>query len=201
MMNTVASVAVACPHCGAQDASGGQSQFCASCGKALPSALPTGPRVVSGSAFASTSAGQKLQADELNKTARKAHGALLAVAIIQTIVTGVLVMVANSFHNLDRFIRTPAFIALAVIAALFWGLWVWALRQPLPAAIAGLVVYGTLKVIDVIAALSSLSAGKAGRGGFGGIGIGWLDIIIIAVLCKAIGAGLQYRKMLQQGMA
>ena len=69
-----------CPHCGALNPGG--AAFCESCGKALPNLTPTGPRIVSGNQFATSTVGRELQADELHKTAKKASGALLAVAII-----------------------------------------------------------------------------------------------------------------------
>ena len=73
---------ITCPHCGAPNPSTGT--FCESCGKALPSSVASSPRVTSSAAgFAGTDAGRSLQAAELHKQAKKAAGALLAVAIIQ----------------------------------------------------------------------------------------------------------------------
>jgi hypothetical protein len=80
----------------------------------------------------------------------------------------------------------------------FWGLWAWSLKQPLPAAIVGLILYGTLVAINVVGAISSMNEGGPGHGGFGGIGIGWLDIVIMAMLGQAIAAGSRYRKLLAQ---
>jgi len=187
----------ACPHCGDENSAG--AQFCGSCGKAMPIQSSGGPRVVKGAAFATTTAGQKLQSDELAKTAKKASGALLAVAIIQTVIVAALLGLANVNHRLDVMLRNPAVLGLGGCAFVFWVLFFWARKQPLPAAIVGLVLYLTLVAINVVTSVSQMSAdgGRGTRGGFGGIGIGWLDIVIIAVLAKAITAGSQYRKLMQ----
>jgi hypothetical protein len=185
-----------CPHCGAANPVG--SQFCQSCGKALPSMAQGGPRIVGSAGFATTSAGQKLQADELHKTAKKASGALLAVAIIQTIVCGVLLAIAGANGRIDVMFANAIFIGMGAIAVIFWGLWGWSRRQPLPAAIVGLVLYATLIAINVVFATRNLGAGGSGSGGFGGIGIGWLDIVIMAVLAQAITAGVKHRQLLRQ---
>jgi predicted amidophosphoribosyltransferase len=60
---------ITCPHCGAANPSTGT--FCESCGKALPSAVASSPRVTSSVAgFAGTDAGRSLQAGELQKQAK-----------------------------------------------------------------------------------------------------------------------------------
>jgi hypothetical protein len=187
---------IICPHCSASNPS--NAQFCESCGKALPNLSATGPRIVDGTAFATTTAGQKLQADELNKQAKKAAGALLAVAIIQTIVCGALILIASSNKRMNVMFQNNAFLGIIGSALIFWLLYCWARVQPLPAAIVGLVLYATLVTINVIVSVSRLSTpGATGGTGFGGIGIGWLDIVILIVLAKAISAGSKYRKMTQ----
>jgi hypothetical protein len=183
---------VTCPHCGALSAAGA---YCQSCGKALPSAMPGGPRIVSGADLASTPAGQKLQADELHKQAKKARGALLAVAIIRTVVIGILYAMANNAGaGLNEILAILA--THIIIAVIFWGLYVWSRYQPLPAAIIGLIAYSTLVVINVVTTIG-LPA-EARREGFGGIGIGWLDIVIIVILANAITAGTKHRKLVAQ---
>jgi hypothetical protein len=165
--------------------------------------MPSTPRVLGDKDVATTAAGQKLQGDELQKTAKKAAGALLAVAIIMTVMGGVFFMI---FQNVPAAARAAGNANLVIgiqfaLAAIFWGLWVWARSSPLPAAIVGLVLYLTLVVINVISSVSQMSQaepGTQGGRGFGGIGIGWLDIVIIAVLVKAIQAGAKYRKMLAE---
>ncbi len=183
---------VTCPHCGAISAAGA---FCQSCGKALPAAMPTGPRVVSGADMASTPAGQKLQADELHKTAKKARGALLAVAILSTVflVIGYFLLSRTPGVSPDQV--TEALIRQGIVVALFWGLYIWSRSQPLPAAIIGLIAYCTLLIINVV---QTLQLAAEQRSGFGGIGIGIVDIIIIVVLSQAISAGTKHRKLQAQ---
>jgi hypothetical protein len=157
--------------------------------------MPGGPRIVSGADLASTPAGQKLQADELHKQAKKARGALLAVAIIRTVVIGILYAMANNAGaGLNEILAILA--THIIIAVIFWGLYVWSRYQPLPAAIIGLIAYSTLVVINVVTTIG-LPA-EARREGFGGIGIGWLDIVIIVILANAITAGTKHRKLVAQ---
>lgn len=191
-----------CPHCGALNPAG--SAFCESCGKALPAGAVGGgggPRLVTGDALAATSAGAKLQSDDLQRQAKKASGALLAVAIIQTIATIILGFVLNRIRSGQgpMVLNTGAVVGLAVIAVLFWGLYFWSRRQPLPAAIVGLVVYLTLVAINVVTTIAAQANAPSGSVRPGGIGIGCIDIIIIAVLAQAITAGLKYRRLQQQG--
>ena len=184
------SAQATCPHCSAVNP--GDAQYCETCGMAMP--IPNyGPRIVDNASFAATSAGRQLQSEELHKQARRAAGALMAVAIIQTIFTVILVgTAANSRGGAQSFVV----IVLTVIAAIFWGLYFWARSQPLPAAIVGLVLYVTLKVLDVVAAISQGTIGHtSSTNGIGGLGIGWPTIVIIVVLARAISAGLKYRKM------
>ncbi len=195
------STMITCPHCQATTTSG--AAFCESCGKAIPQATATSPRIVDTTGgYAQTSAGLNLQGDELRRQARKASGALLAVAIIYTLVTVALVIIP--LMQISGKVQS-AVMALAVIegivCVLFWGLYFWCRVQPLPAAIVGLVIYSTQVTHNVVVAVRNISQGGHGYGGIGGIGIGWLDIIIIAVLVNAISAGVKYRKMVQQGLS
>lgn len=168
--------------------------------------MPAGPRVLGAKDVAATAAGQKLQGDELQKTAKKAKGALLAVAILQTLGIGLVFFLLNNANS--RGVSLSALpgmmqVLIAVqagVAAIFWGLWFWARVSPLPAAIVGLVLYGTLVVLSVVNSVSQMNQGGQGSG-FGGIGIGWIDIIIIGVLIQAIQAGAKHRKLMQQQAA
>jgi hypothetical protein len=190
---------VTCPHCSAPNRAG--AAFCESCGKALPTAAPSTPRIVTDAQFATTGAGQKLQADELHKTAKKAAGALLAVAIIQTIICAILLAVASANNRVAALMDSALAVSLIGIAVVFWALYIWARRQPLPAAIVGLVLYATLITVNVIVSIGQMSeTGQRGTG-FGGIGIGWLDIVILIVLGKAISAGVKHRKLMGQQTA
>jgi hypothetical protein len=198
-----------CPHCGAGNAIG--AAFCASCGKALPSANPTGPRFVSSDATAITSAGLKLQTDELAKNAKKASGALLAVAIIQTVVGGILLAVFSSVPASSRtVINLPLFFGPVLgVGVIFWGLYFWSRRNPLPAAIVGLVVYVSIWVLDILGAIMMMANAPSGGGTSGNTGPNFspissgivIRIIIIAILVRAIRAGAQHRKLLRQQAA
>ena len=185
-----------CPHCGAANPYG--STFCSSCGKALPTGMPSGPRVLGGQDFATTAAGQKLQGDELQKTAKKAAGALLAVAIISTIATCLFFVLMNNMRGAAGPgvpVVNPLMIAImGAVTLVFWGLWFWARVNPLPAAIVGLVLYGTLIAINVVTSVSQMGE----TGARGGLGIGCIDIIIIGVLIQAIQAGVKHRKLMRQ---
>jgi hypothetical protein len=189
----------ACPHCGAPNPPG--SAFCERCGQALPTAYPSAPRLVTGDAMAATSAGVKLQADALHKQAKKAAGALLAVAILTTIFTVLFAFLLQSRPSgrtsSSQFAADlPYVVTLGIISAVFWGLYFWARVQPLPAAIVGLVVYCTIKAISVAIAVSAMAERGQDRG-FRGLGIGCIDIIIIAVLIQAISAGMKYRTLMR----
>jgi heme/copper-type cytochrome/quinol oxidase subunit 4 len=195
-----------CPHCGVENISDGA--FCESCGKALPSSNNTGPRIVAANEFAVTAVGQNLQSDDLQRQSKKASGALLTVAVIQTLVgLAFFIIHQNTAHRTGPASEAAETLFLAVtvgsfiVAAAFWCLYSWSQIQPLPAAIVGLVIYGTLIGLNVFTAMSRMSHNPDSphSGPFGGIGIGWLDIVIMAILVRAISAGAAYRKLLRQG--
>jgi len=174
---------ITCPHCGAPNPSTGT--FCESCGKALPSSVASSPRVTSSAAgFAGTDAGRSLQAAELQKQAKKAAGALLAVAIIQAIV-GTIVVFALP-NNVPEKARNIVMVSVFGIAVVFFALYFWARKQPLPAAIVGLVLFVTMHLLDAIADPAALVRGII------------MKIIIIAILVNAIQAGVKFRQ-LQRG--
>jgi hypothetical protein len=185
--------AIACPHC--QSSNPGENTFCESCGKALPR-NSGGPRVVGGEAMPQSAAGQVLVGDELKKQMKKVFTTLLVVGILQVVVGGVLAAVASSrFSNSQvQLIMVVQFI----VAGLFLGLAFWSRKAPLPASVVGLVLYCTLVILNVINSVSQIGNGQAGRG-LGGIGIGWLDIVVIAVLAQGIQAAIKYKKLQQSG--
>lgn len=196
--------AIACPHCSAPNTAG--VAFCAACGKALPSVNAAGPRIVTSGAMASTAAGVKLQADELHKQAKKASGALLAVAIIQTLVGGFLFLVLYGSGRMSRLPLNPwlTFGPVLAVGVVFWALYVWSRSNPLPAAIAGLVVYVTVWVLDIVGALMIMSQAPGGTTPgsnrnptplTNGI---ILRIIIVAILVRAIQAGVRHRRLMRQ---
>src|SRR5262249_16192426 len=133
---------VPCPHCGA--ANQRLSAFCEACGKALPSASPSGPRVVTDSVMPSTAAGLQMVGEELKKHLKKAKGALLTVAIIQTIFGALIIGVTKATLRDGQSLPPVLVITLVGVAVIFYGLYAWARRNPLPAAIVGLTLYVTL---------------------------------------------------------
>jgi hypothetical protein len=160
------------------------------------------PRVVGGDAIASTAAGQQLQGEQLHKQAKRASGALLAVAIIMTIVGGLIFFLTQQAGsrgagggNQVLQVNNAAAVITLIVAAVFWGLYFWSRSQPLPAAIVGLVIYATLIIINVITNVSQMGQEGAPRGG---LGVGCVDIMIMVVLAQAISAGVQHRKLLRQ---
>ena len=169
---------VVCPHCG--ESNEDNAAFCAVCGKALPKVEPHGPRVIEGQAEAATSAGRALQSDELRKQLRKASVALLVVAILQWVFGTVLLLI------IGRRLPTYAYASVYVIGLFFFGLYLWARRNPLPAAICGLVLFVTVHLLDALADPTALARGIV------------VKIIIIVVLVQAISAGARYRKLQRQ---
>lgn len=203
--------AAPCPHCGAINPAG--AAFCESCGKALPAAAPTAPRVVTGDTLAYSSAGLTLQADELHKQAKKAATALAVVAVLTTL--GAIIFAAILYNTpperLEELIITPLDVGVNIaVAAIFWVLFVWARKNPLPPAIVGLVLYITLTVVQFImlaimireareaadlAPGESLPGGSSAMPGMGGI---WIRIFIIIMFVQAIQAGVKHRKLKRQ---
>lgn len=178
--------ALICPHCGGNNPS--SASFCTTCGKALPSATPAGPRVVSAKDVATTSAGKSLQTDLLKKESRKAAGALLAVAILQAVFgTFIVVLAASGERAIANIELSPAvFITVYGIAVLFFGLFLWARKNPLPAAIVGLVLFISVHLLDAVADPSAIVRGII------------IKIIVIVVLIKAIQAGARHRQILKE---
>ena len=178
---------ITCPHCSATNVA--ESSFCESCGKALPSGAGSGPRVVSKGAIASSQAGQSLQAGELKKKMKSARGGLLAVAIIQIIGGAIIFALLSSMagepgSQIDKSVLNILPVIIVVIAAIYFGLWAWAKTSPFPAALTGLILYVTLWVGEIIYDPSAILNGII------------IKIIIIAVLAKAVQAGLEYRRLL-----
>ena len=172
---------IACPHCGADNPSTGA--FCESCGKALPAAAPSSPRITtSATGFAATGAGRALQSEELHKQAKKAAGALLAVAIIQA-VFGALVVFVILPKDIPAETRGVVMVSVFGIAAVFFALYFWARRQPLPASIVGLILFVTIHLLDALADPTALARGVI------------MKIIIIVILVNAIQAGVKHRQL------
>jgi hypothetical protein len=149
---------------------------------------------VSGRQVAATATGQALQADALAKETKKAFGALLAVAILQVLFAVLILVLLQSgggrtplTGNMDL-AETPI-LGLAIvmfgIAAIFFGLAFWARRNPLPAAIVGLVVFVTVHLLDALADPTAIVRGIL------------VKIVVIVVLIRAISAGARHRAMLR----
>lgn len=191
---------VTCPHCGAANAP--TAAFCEACGKALPNLTATGPRVVSADALPQSAVAHRLVSDELVKTQKKATNALLIVAVIQTLVGPLLLLVLSNSQRGQNQITGIVWVMQFGVAAIFWALWAWSLKSTVPAAIVGLILYCTLLVLNIITAVSELAADPdAPRRGCGGLGIGILDIIIIVMFAQAITAGLKHKRMMASGGA
>ena len=210
---TVATT-VSCPHCGAGNPS--TAAFCATCGKALPSAVPTGPRVVTTETMPQTALGRQVLEEELRKQTKKAS---LALGIVAGLTTAGALLFAVLIFAIDPPAGQPLPItgldvALNLfIAAIFWALFFWARKNPLPPAIVGLVLYITMTVLQIVLLMMLVrnerlereamgieepvgsGAGTSGMPGIGGI---WLKIFIIIMFVQAIQAGVKHRKLKQQ---
>jgi len=141
---------------------------------------------------------------------KRASGALLTVAIIQTVVAMIAFAVAQAVSNRARPGTEAAQNLLMVltiagcgVAAAFFCLYSWSQSQPLPAAIVGLVVYGTLVCLNVFVALAEASrvSSSGGPASIRGIGVGWIDLVIIGILIRAISAGSAHAKLLRANAA
>jgi hypothetical protein len=172
--------------------------FCEACGKALPTAAPTGPRVVSADAMPESAGGKRLVTDELVKQQKRASTALLVVGIIQFTCGAILLGILSQAPAAKGQVKPIVWILQFGVGTIFLVLWAWSRKSPLPATIVGLILYVTLVAVNVVTSVSSMSTNPdQPRTGFGGLGIGFLDIIIIAILAQAIGAGLKYKRLLE----
>jgi hypothetical protein len=134
--------------------------------------------------------------DELGKQTKSAATTLLVVGIIQIVVGGVLIGLLLSIKRPSAAVNLPVVVASTIgLGVIFIGLHVWARWSPLPATIVGLVIYSTLVLLNMISSIGRMSSTGTRGSGIGGLGIGWLDIVIIAILCRGIGAALKSRKL------
>ncbi len=135
-----------CPHCHAPTAQPGS--FCVSCGKAMPSENPTGPRILGTHDLASSHAGRSLQMDHLDRHIRTGYGTLLGVSILQLSVALLWLLLAafgpgEPAHLYNR----AAFVG--GIGSIFCILAFWSKRSPLPATVIGLVLFLSSWVFDI----------------------------------------------------
>ena len=171
----------ACPHCGAQNPEG--AAFCQECGKALPSATPSAPRVVSGEAMAGTAAGQTVQSDQLRKQAGAAATALFAVAILQALGGILFYYLLKENPQVSPEALQSLLIGNLVLAGIFAALGFWARVSPLPAAIVGLVLFVSVHLVSAIMDPATIVQGIL------------VKVIVIVALIKAIQAGGKYRQL------
>lgn len=182
---------IACPHC--QTPNPAENSFCRSCGNALPRSND-GPRVIFGDALPQSAVGQALVVDDLSKQIKRVFYTLLAVGLIQ--LTCGAVMVSMLQNNQETANQLPLMLVVQFgVALIFIALSFWSRKNPLPAAIVGLVIFATIVVLNVVASVSRLSEGGPRGAGIGGLGIGWLDIVIMVLLVQGIQAALKYRNL------
>lgn len=170
-----------CPHCEAALADSGN--FCTSCGNALPSPAPTPARIVGRKDFAQTRPGRILQLDELKKLASSASHILGALAILQGTIGGIVLglglLTSNGSGAATLGLAALGAIVL-VLCAIFTVLAIWAKYAPLPAAITGLVLYGSLVAVSVVSDPTQVP----------GLII---PILICIALGRAVSAGVRHR--------
>lgn len=170
-----------CPHCSAGNVD--SSQFCESCGLALPTPGMNGARVVKGKEFAASDAGRDLQLVQLGKQARSAKNIMLTLGILQLAGAAALFALSAGMSSQDAMLFRVLGAVLGAIGLLYLGLALWALRSPLAASIVGLVFYVTLNLVGAVVSPVSISRGVI------------VKIIVIGVMAKAISAGLKHREL------
>lgn len=184
------TAAVSCPHCAASNPL--DAAFCESCGKALPSVAPAGPRVVTAESAPATSAARAMIEDDLRKQMKKASTALLIVAVLQAAFGPVALMVMKAKAEKDAGpgavmeIEPISYVIVFGLAIAFFGLWLWSRVNPFAAAIVGLVLFVSVHLLDAVADPAQLARGIL------------VKIIVIVMLVQAIKAGLQHRKLREE---
>lgn len=183
-------MALACPHCGSENTEG--ASFCRACGKALPNIASAGPRFIEDGGAATTIAGTQAQNAELRAQIKKASGALLIVAILQVLGTVLIYFLMSSTElgkrasDADRLTVT---VVMSAIAVLFFGLYAWSRKNPFPAAVVGLVVFVTIHLADALVDPTTILQGII------------VKIIVVAILIRAVKAGVRYRQLKRQATA
>ena len=170
----------ACPHCGASD-NYASALFCHHCHKALP--VPGAePRLVDGIGRPMTMSGHAVALTDEN-TAHPVGGcgALLAVAILQTVVGGILFLFGAQMPGVNPATVTVAGAFVAGIGIAFFLLYVWSHRMPLAASITGLALYLLITLGDAALDPASLRRGMI------------FKIIIVVLLCRSIAAAAKAR--------
>jgi len=199
---------IACPHCGVANQLG--ASFCESCGLALPSPTPTRPRVVGKNDFASTREGMRLQVDELHQLARRAGNAMLTIAVCTAgfaVILGMIIMNARTRPGLELASLKTQTAVMGILAAIFFGLYMWSRKDPLPPAIVGLVLYATLAIVQFVNVASvnnthqNTSVGHNADAVNPEIGAMVVRLFFVYMFVRAIQAGIRHRKLLRMQMA
>jgi hypothetical protein len=136
-----------------------------------------------------------LVSHDLHKTINRAAYTLLGVGIVLVLVGGL------AWGALSRLPSTPerevmwmGGVVVLIVGALFLCLFSWAWKSPLAPSIIGVVLYGTLVALKVRGSIVNGSIGKPGNG-IGGSGVGWLDVLVIALLVQGIQAAVRFNRM------
>jgi hypothetical protein len=183
-------MAVACPHCTASNTDG--TRFCVSCGKAVPAAARAGPRVLNNNDLATSSAGQTVQLNDLERQIKPAIKTLLGLGVLHAFIGAIYFVGGLVQHQRQGFGSVEAGGVLLGFGAGFFGLSYWARKSPLPATVTALSIYGTLIGVDtIITAMTHLIS----------LGLAVLVVIrimIIAVLARAVHAAVKHRALSRQ---
>ena len=171
----------ACPHCGATD-NFSNSLFCQHCHKALP--IPnSAPRLVESSGRPMTMAGHTAQIEEVSAQSGKGSGALLGAAIVQFIGGALAFFTAANTPGVNAQEAQVATMIVVGLGVVFFVLYIWSHRQPLPAAIIGLSIYVLAHAVDAMADPMQLFRGLL------------VKIVIVTVLCRSIAAAMKERDL------
>ncbi len=172
-----------CPHCQASNEHSGA--FCTTCGKAMPSAAPAGPRVLGTHDLAASQAGRSLQIDQLTRHIRTGYRTLLAVGILQLLMGAVILALASAAPpDVQGLGLVAAFVA--GIGVVFLGLAFWAKKSPLPATVTGLVLFLSGWLIDAAADPSLALRGVV------------IKLVIAVFLARAVSAAVKHRALKRQ---
>jgi len=159
-----------------------------------------------------TNAGRQVLLTALQKRTRQAATALLAVAILQGLYSVIFIFIGlmavgdpSMMSDSSQWANQPAPEHVEVSEAelaeasfgvitgtlvgltlLFFGLYLWARRNPFPAAVVGLVVFLSLHLLSAIIDPITICSGIL------------IKVIIVAVLIKAVHAGYLHRQLRQR---
>jgi hypothetical protein len=145
--------------------------------------------------FQSSNHSVQVLTEELRRHAARAASTLQGLALVQTFLTlGLWISILAMNLTQQSSMMTTAQI-LTAVSFFFWILHSWALSEPLPAAIVGLIVYVALTVSSFVALLGASQASAAG-----GIllYLPILRLLVVGYLLRAIIAGVRHRRLTRQ---